>query len=110
MASSLAAAVANKGDPAPPVESISGPLIEALVRPLAAGEPQASPAAEAAFVLSALCLAEERPLVVIPPSDDLDGPRLKGDRATSASLSEMLAGYHVPATEGVLQSSTYRHG
>jgi hypothetical protein len=84
--------------------------MEVLVGPLHGDDPRASAAAEAAFVLCALCLVEERVLGMLPGSSDLDGPRATGDRVLSEALSKALRAHSIPSTEGALQSSTYRAG
>ena len=73
--------------------------------------PRASAAAELAFMLCAYCLAEGRVLKLLPPSDDLTSSnRLAGDRTVSEHVSAVLKSYNIPATEGSMQSSTYRGG
>lgn len=73
--------------------------------------PRASAAAELALMLCAYCLTEGRVLKLLLPSDDLQPTnRLAGDRAVSQYLSAVLKGYNIPATDGSMQSSTYRAG
>ncbi len=95
--------------PVPPPPS-AGSLLDELTAPLLAEQPRASAAAEAALVLCAFCVAEQRVLSLVIPSDDLAATRLAGDRTVSEHLSRELYKLGVPATKGAFQSSTYRGG
>ena len=62
-------------------------------------------------MLCGYCLAEGRVLRLLPPSDDLQHTnRLAGDRTVSEHISRVLGSYNIPATDGAMQSSTYRAG
>lgn len=110
MQETLVRAVAEKGDDRSRPSSFPDGLAEALTEPLRQEYPEASAAAEGAFVLSAYCLAEGRVLSLLRDSPDLDRSRVAGDRTTSQYLSRLLAQHHIPHTEGALQSRTYSAG
>jgi hypothetical protein len=88
-------------------------VLAALVAPLEGDEPQASQAAEAALVISAFILADNRVLNVwdasagdLEPNDRLAGDRTVGDKL----CRQLLAPKNIPSTQGPFQSSTYRNG
>ncbi|MGH9222701.1 MAG: hypothetical protein ACRD2W_02610 [Acidimicrobiales bacterium] len=111
MREALQEAVSNKDGARPTYDDVPADLVEALTEPLFDPLPRNSAAAEAAFVLTAFSLAEDRPLDLNPPSEHLTpGGRVSGDRTTSEGLSTILHGYHIPASKGALMSSTYRGG
>jgi hypothetical protein len=87
-------------------------LLGALVEPLLRDTPEASQAAEAAFVLTGFCLAELRVLSLSSAAGgDLSGVRLASDRTVGDHLcAQSLAPRNVPATKGPFQSSSFRSG
>ncbi|WP_336652124.1 MULTISPECIES: hypothetical protein [unclassified Leucobacter] len=88
-------------------------ILDRLLLPLRGDPPEASQAAEAALTIAQFALTEERVLNVIDPSKgDLTAKgRLASDRSVSDYLcKELLAPRNIPATQGPLQSSTFRSG
>ncbi len=110
--SAIEQAVAEHRAGARPIETTPAPLLAKLTSSLGDPEgPRASAAAELALVLCAYCIAEGRVLKLLPPSTDLQTTnRLSGDRAVSQYVSVVLKRYNIPATDGAMQSSTYRGG
>lgn len=103
MAAMIDEAVASKTGPEPSRHGLPAELLNDLTDSLFDEEPVASAAAEGALVLIAASLQAGRVL-------DLTGGRIPGDRTNSERLSEHLGRYHIPHTQGALQSSTYRGG
>jgi hypothetical protein len=94
------------------VSGTHGALVQELTTSLCGPSgPRASAPAELALMLCGYCLAEGRVLRLLPPSDDLQRTnRLAGDRTVSEHISRVLGRFNVPATDGAMQSSTYRAG
>ncbi|WP_196812209.1 hypothetical protein [Nocardia sp. CNY236] len=88
-------------------------VLDAVVSPLRCNPPEASQAAEAALTIAQFSLTEGRVLNVV---DNLGGDltetgRLHGDRAVSDHLcKKILQPRQIPATQGPLQSSSFRSG
>ncbi len=88
-------------------------VLDAVVAPLRLEPPEASQAAEAALTIAQFSLTEGRVLNVIDSSrgDLNDTARLDGDRTVSDHLcKKILQPRQIPATQGPLQSSSFRGG
>lgn len=96
-----------------PIGTETQEVLDAVVAPLLRDPPEASQAAEAALTIAQFCLTEGKVLNVVDPTDgDLnEAGRLDGDRSVSDYLcKQILQPRQIPATQGPLQSSSYRGG
>jgi len=96
-----------------PLPSALEDMLMPLESPLLADDPRHSQAAEAALVILAFSLVEERVLDLSRGSGDVsaDTGRIRGDRTAGDQFCErVLAPRSIPATKGPFQSSTWRSG